>query len=305
MLTVKPDKMEETYHYPVMWGEIIEDLEVEKSKSIIDCTAGTGGHALKMLACAKDAFYIGIDKDADSLLKAYQRLGLFANRFVLFQDDYRNLGQICREMEVEKVDTVLLDLGMSSYQLLDPQRGFSFSRDGLLDMRFDKGSFLTAADLVNNLSERELLEIFRKFGEERYARRIVYSLARQRRETPILTTSELSKIIERSVPPKCRFGRIHPATRVFQALRIAVNRELDSLSQALPKAVSRLAKGGRIGVISFHSLEDRIVKHSFRKFASEGLLKIITKKPKLPTEIEKKVNPASRSAKLRIGEKIV
>ncbi len=305
MLAVKDlNKMKESCHYPVMWGEVVDGLQIESRKCIIDCTAGLGGHAYKMLDMAQEAFYVGIDKDAYSLKETYTRLSPFLNRFVLLQDDFRNLDQVCQEMRIETADAFFFDLGLSSYQLSSSQRGFSFLQEGSLDMRFDQSSFVTASDLINNLSERELVNIFQNFGEERYSKRIAYALTKQRKISPILTTLQLARIIERSVPPKSRFGRIHPATRVFQALRIAVNRELESLREAIPKAVSLLEAGGRIAVISFHSLEDRIIKHTFKKLASQNLLKIITKKPKVPTEIEKKVNRASRSAKLRIAEKI-
>ncbi|MCF7873898.1 MAG: 16S rRNA (cytosine(1402)-N(4))-methyltransferase RsmH [Candidatus Omnitrophica bacterium] len=297
--------MTKIYHYPVMWQETLDSLQLSKREVIIDCTTGLGSHAYKMIqASQKNSFYIGIDKDSQSLKEAYWKLKPFEGRFVLLQEDFMHLDKVCHEFNIEKADIFFFDLGISTYQLANPQRGFSFLGEGALDMRINKDNFLTAFDLVNNLSEPELINIFKKFGEERYSRRIAHALVTYRRQKSIATTTQLAEIIEKSVPVKARFGRIHPATRVFQALRIAVNRELESLKIALPKAINFLKKGGRIGVISFHSLEDRIVKHTFKDFASRNLLKIITKKPKRPTEKEKKINPASRSAKLRIAEKI-
>ncbi|MCF7869540.1 MAG: 16S rRNA (cytosine(1402)-N(4))-methyltransferase RsmH [Candidatus Omnitrophica bacterium] len=297
--------MEKVYHYPVMWQEVIDSLKLIDREVIIDCTAGLGSHAYKMIqASEKNSFLIGLDKDSQSLKEAYWKLKPFEGRFVLLQEDFINLDKVCQEFDIKKADVFFFDLGISTYQLTNPQRGFSFLSEGALDMRINKDNFLTAFDLVNNLSERELVKIFKKFGEERYSRRIAHAAVTHRQKSLISTTTQLAEIIEKSVPVKSRFGRIHPATRVFQALRIAVNRELEALKIALPKAINLLKKGGRIGVISFHSLEDRIVKHTFKNFASQNLLKIITKKPKRPTEEEKRINSASRSAKLRIAEKI-
>jgi 16S rRNA (cytosine1402-N4)-methyltransferase len=306
MIVAKPlDKMKKIYHYPVMWQEAIDGLKLMDREVIIDCTTGLGSHAYKMIqASKKNAFLMGLDKDSQSLKEAYWKLKPFEGRFVLLQEDFINLDEACQEFDIKKADIFFFDLGISTYQLTNSQRGFSFLGEGALDMRINKDSFLTAFDLVNNLSEQELVEIFKKFGEERYSRQIAHAVVTHRRESSVSTTIQLAEIIEKSVPPKARFKRIHPATRVFQALRIAVNRELEALKIALPKAINLLKKGGRIGVISFHSLEDRIVKHTFKNFASQNLLKIITKKPKRPTEEEKRINPASRSAKLRIAEKI-
>jgi 16S rRNA (cytosine1402-N4)-methyltransferase len=305
VVTESLDKMEKVYHYPVMWQEVIDNLKLVEREVIIDCTTGLGSHAYKMIqASKKNSFFIGLDKDSQSLKEAYWKLKPFEGRFVLLQEDFINLDKACQEFNIKKADIFFFDLGISTYQLTNPQRGFSFLGEGDLDMRINKDNRLTAFDLVNNLSERELVEIFKKFGEERYSRRIAHAVVTHRQESSVFTTTQLAEIIEKSVPVKARFARIHPATRVFQALRIAVNRELEALKIALPKAINLLKKGGRIGVISFHSLEDRIVKHTFKNFASQNLLKIITKKPQRPTEEEKRINPASRSAKLRIAEKI-
>jgi 16S rRNA (cytosine1402-N4)-methyltransferase len=288
-----------------MYKEVLELLEVKDKRVVVDCTIGIGSHASKILAAMREnGFLIGIDRDDESLEVARQRLSNFEGRFSLFKADFSDLDKILQESNIEGVDAFLFDLGISTYQLSDSNRGFSFLKEGPLDMRMDQNSFLSAYDLINNLSEIELGNIFKKFGEERYYRRIAHSLVEERRREPIYTTTQLAQIIMRSVPPKKQYDRIHPATRIFQSLRIAVNRELESLESGLGKAISFLNQGGKIGVISFHSLEDRIVKHMFREYAHQGQLKIITKKPLVPSDSERLENFASRSAKLRVAEKI-
>jgi len=299
-------EMVDIYHYPVLYREVLKFLLPTKNKrTLVDCTIGVGSHSFELLkATESNVFLVGIDKDQDSLDIAGQKLQDFSGRFNLVKDNFLNLDSILSNLKIKEVDVFLFDLGISSYQLNDSQRGFSFLREGPLDMRMDKNSFLSAYDFVNNLSEMELENIFRKFGEERYSRKIAHSLVEARKEEPIMTTAQLSQIIMQAVPFRNQYHRIHPATRVFQSLRIAVNRELESLKTGLIKAISFLAKGGRIGVISFHSLEDRIVKHTFREYASRSMLKIITKTPLVATDLEKKENSRSRSAKLRIAERI-
>lgn len=298
-------KMVEKYHYPVMYREVLELLEIKNKKIVMDCTTGIGSHAYKFLeVMGTGAHLIGIDRDHDSLDVATQRLQSFEGRFTLIKENFINLDKTLNNLGIKSIDAFLFDLGISTYQLSNPKRGFSFQKDGPLDMRMDDDSFLSAYDLVNNLSEIELGNIFRKFGEERYCRRIARSLVEARRAEPISSTTQLAKIISDSVPLKARYQRIHPATRVFQSLRIAVNRELEILGPAISKAIPFLNKGGRIGVISFHSLEDRIVKHTFKEFSTQGILKIITKKPLLPADSETEENKPSRSAKLRVAEKI-
>ncbi len=300
-----PMMMKEAYHYPVMYREVLRFLEIETKRIVVDCTVGIGSHALGLLeSAAEDAFLIGIDRDQDSLDLAKARLEPFRGRFILIKDNFANLDRILGKLDIEGVDALLFDLGISTYQLGNPARGFSFLKEGPLDMRMDKDSFLSAYDLVNNLSEIELGNIFKKFGEERYSRRVAHSLVESRKNEPISTTVQLADLIIRCIPGEARWGRIHPATRIFQALRIAVNRELEALRTALVQAISHLKSGGRIGVISFHSLEDRIVKHTYKDYFSKGILKIVTKKPLTPTEEEKNENPPSRSAKLRVAEKI-
>ena len=300
-----PMMMKEAYHYPVMYREVLRFLEIETKRIVVDCTIGIGSHAWRLLeSAAEDAFLIGIDRDQDSLDLAKARLEPLGGRFILIKDNFANLDRILGKLNIEGVDALLFDLGISTYQLGNPARGFSFLKEGPLDMRMDKDSFLSAYDLVNNLSEIELGNIFKKFGEERYSRRVAHSLVESRKNEPISTTVQLADLIIRCIPGEARWGRIHPATRIFQALRIAVNRELEALRTALVQAISHLKSGGRIGVISFHSLEDRIVKHTYKDYFSKGILKIVTKKPLTPTEEEKNENPPSRSAKLRVAEKI-
>jgi len=297
--------MKNAYHYPVMYREVLELLDVEKRKVVVDCTAGVGSHSYKLLeAMDKEGFLIGVDRDWSSLNVAKARLEPFSGRFSLVRDNFANLDKILSDLSIEGVDAFLFDLGISTYQLSDSTRGFSFLKEGPLDMRMDKDSFLSAYDLVNNLSETELGNIFKKFGEERYSRRVACFLVEARKNKPISTTSQLRDLITQAIPGKARAGRIHPATRIFQALRIAVNRELEAIETALSCAVSHLRSGGRIGVISFHSLEDRIVKHLYKDYSVNGILKIINKKPLIPAEEEREENRPSRSAKLRVAEKI-
>ncbi len=299
------ETMKDAYHCPVMYREVIELLDLGKKKVVVDCTTGVGSHACKLLeAMDKGSFLLCIDRDQESLDIAKARLEPFQGRFTLVRDNFANLDKVLSDLDIEEVDAFLFDLGISTYQLGEPARGFSFLKEGPLDMRMDKDSFLSAYDLVNNLSEVELESIFKKFGEERYSRRVAHFLVEVRKDKPISTTTQLAELIIRCIPGKARGGRIHPATRIFQALRIAVNRELEAVEASLVQAISRLRAGGRIGVISFHSLEDRIVKHLYKKCSSKDILKIITKKPFIPTEEERNENPPSRSAKLRVAEKI-
>ena len=303
---IPPTTMKEAYHYPVMYREVLKLLDLKKTKGVVvDCTVGIGSHAFRLLeSMADDAFLIGIDRDQDSLDLAKVRLAPFEGRFTLIKNNFANLDRILGELGIEEIDALLFDLGISTYQLRNSARGFSFLKEGPLDMRMDKDSFLSAYDLVNNLSEVELENIFKKFGEEHYSRRIAHFLVESRKNEQISTTVQLARMIMNCIPGKARLGRIHPATRIFQALRIVVNRELEALKPALIQAISHLKTGGRVGVISFHSLEDRIVKHTYKDCFSKGILKIITKKPLTPTEEERDENPPSSSAKLRVAEKI-
>ncbi|MCX5713743.1 MAG: 16S rRNA (cytosine(1402)-N(4))-methyltransferase RsmH, partial [Candidatus Omnitrophica bacterium] len=292
-------------HTPVMLGEILEYLDLAPGKTIVDATVGTAGHAVEVLKkITPGGRLIGIDRDEDALAIARSRLEAFSDSFSLCYGSFSDIDIILKKCGISKVNGILFDLGVSSLQLDNPQRGFSFNKEGPLDMRMDKNSYISAYDLMNNLNEQEISAILWNFGQERWHRRIARLLVREREKQPIVTTSQLSDIISRAIPYKYKHQRIHPATRTFQAVRIAVNRELESLESAITKSVDLLKKGGRICVISFHSLEDRIVKWRFREFAAKGLLHIVTPKPLVPSWQEEKENPSSRSSKLRVAERL-
>ncbi|MEI8349714.1 MAG: 16S rRNA (cytosine(1402)-N(4))-methyltransferase RsmH [Candidatus Omnitrophota bacterium] len=296
--------MNETHHYPVMSEEVVRLLDLSCKKIIVDCTLGLASHSLHFFdALPSDAHLIGIDRDEASLMLAADRLKNFEGRFTLVRGDFANLDIILAQLKIAHVDAFFFDLGLSTYQLSDAERGFSLFKEGPLDMRMDKRSFVSAYDLVNNLSEDELENIFRKFGQERYSKRISRALLEVRKREPIATTAQLRDIVVHSVPASSFKYKIHPATRIFQALRIAVNRELEVLGAGIEKAIGLLSKNGRIAVISFHSLEDRIVKHTLRRYSKEDILTLVTKKPLTPGTTEIGQNPASRSAKLRVAEK--
>ncbi|HIO41648.1 MAG TPA: 16S rRNA (cytosine(1402)-N(4))-methyltransferase RsmH [Aquifex sp.] len=290
-------------HFPVLLEETVNLLSREGEAVYVDATIGLGGHSYELLRRNPKAYLIGIDKDPNALEVAERRLKEFEGRFSLYQADYRDIDEVLKAEGVEAVDGILMDLGVSMLQLKTPERGFSFMEEAPLDMRMDPRQRLTAYDVVNRYSERELARIIREFGEERFAPRIARAIVQYRRKKPIETTRELAEIVERAVP-KGFYRRIHPATKTFQAIRIEVNRELEHLKEALLKIPNLLKVGGRVAVISFHSLEDRIVKHTLRHFEKEGLLKVLTKKPITPSEEEIRKNPPSRSAKLRAAERV-
>lgn len=293
-------------HTPVLGHEVQYWLISERSATILDCTVGYGGHAELILESSKTGTkVIGLDRDSKAIDFSRQRLIRFGERIVLRQGNYRDLKSLLAEAGVSTVDGVLFDFGVSSPQLDDVSRGFSFQREGPLDMRMDQTVGRTAADLVNSSPEHELADMIFQYGEERYARRIARAIVQERQRCPLKTTGDLVSLIARSVPASYRHGRIHCATRTFQALRIAVNHELDFLESSLRDATDVLTSGGRICAISFHSLEDRIVKHTFRSLSQgpEAILSILTKKPVLPSQAECEANPRSRSAKLRVAER--
>ena len=299
--------VDEKFHTPVMLLEVLDHLNLRPGQIIIDATLGTAGHSLKILeGIIPGGRLIGIDRDAESLAVARERLGDFKRHCELIQGNFIELENILKELKIKKVDGILFDLGISSFQLEDPSRGFSFQNEGPLDMRLDRNSYISAYDLVNNLNQEEISALLWNFGQERWHNRIARLLVNERERNPIATTYQLSNVVIKAIPSKYRYKyqRIHPATRTFQAVRIAVNRELEALEKALGQAINLLAGSGRICVISFHSLEDRIAKWTFRKNAASGLLKIITPKPLVPREDEIKENPASRSSKLRVAERI-
>lgn len=249
---------------------------------------------------------MGLDRDDEALAACRERLARFGERVVLIKGLFVDLPRHLQRAGFSNVDGVLLDLGVSSRQLDDPKRGFSFQSDGPLDMRMDQSSGQTAADLVNGLSETELADVIYQYGEERFSRRIARAIVQARTIRPLQTTQELVQVIRGAVPSAYRNGRIHCATRTFQALRIAVNREIETLEPALRGAAGVLRPGGRLAVISFHSLEDRIVKHTFRALSQgeDASLAVLTKKPQRPNEDECRANPRARSAKLRVAERI-
>lgn len=287
-------------HIPVLLNEVLAYLKPMPKEHFIDGTVGQGGHAKVILQkILPGGRLLGIDRDAGSLQVAREQLETISDQFVLVQDSYANITSQSYANGFSKVDGILLDLGFSSAQIEEPDRGFSFQLGGPLDMRYDKRQELTAAKIINNYSEDELAKIFRQFGEERNARQIAKAIIDQRRQEAILTTGQLAKLVASVIPRK---GKIHPATRVFQALRIDVNSELEELEKALPQMVDLLKPDGRLAVISFHSLEDRIVKQFFR--AQDGkTLTVLTKRVVKPTKEEIKINPRARSAKLRVAQR--
>jgi len=304
----------EPIHTPVLYQEVLTGLQPKPSGRYIDCTVGGGGHARGILELSSpDGQLLGIDMDPSAIEMATKRLQGYAPRFTLANANFANLREIVQRHGFYPVDGILFDLGVSSFQLEQDERGFSFQREGPLDMRFDPEGEWKAADLVNGLPEEQLAEILLRYGEERQARRIARAIVAHR---PLATTRELAEVVRKAVS---RRGRIHPATKTFQALRIAVNDELESLAEALPQAVEVLAPKGRLAVISFHSLEDRIVKRFFRDEARgcicppgtpvclcgrKPTLEIVTKRPIRPSAEEVEANPRSRSARLRVASRI-
>ncbi|PLV56974.1 16S rRNA (cytosine(1402)-N(4))-methyltransferase RsmH [Thermotoga sp. SG1] len=287
------------YHIPVMVREVIEYLKPEDEKIILDCTVGEGGHARAILESCPGCRLIGIDVDSEVLQIAERKLEDFSDRVSLFKASYRDVDFLLKTLEIEKVDGILLDLGVSTYQLKGENRGFTFEREEPLDMRMDLESEITAQKVLNELSEEELARIIFEYGEEkRYARKIARKIVENR---PLNTTLDLVKAVSEALPSyEIRRRKRHFATRTFQAIRIYVNRELENLREFLLNKAEKLLKfGGRIVVISFHSLEDRIVKEAFR---NSRKLRILTEKPVRPSEEEVRENPRSRSARLRAAE---
>ncbi|MBD0345261.1 MAG: 16S rRNA (cytosine(1402)-N(4))-methyltransferase RsmH [Coleofasciculus sp. Co-bin14] len=280
-------------HVPVLSQELIEGLNVHPDGHYLDATVGGGGHSQLILEAAPDVRVTAIDRDIDAIAAAKAKLEHYGDRISFWQGNFADYEPLTLQF-----DGIIADLGVSSAQFDIPERGFSFRHPADLDMRMDRGQSLTAADVINSWDERQLADAFYKYGEERLSRQIARRIVEQR---PFQTTTELAEAIAHSVPRKYRYGRIHPATRVFQALRIVVNQELSSLETFLNKAPHWLKEGGRIGIISFHSLEDRLVKHNLR---NSPLLRVLTKKPVIPQEKELEENVRARSAKLRLAERI-
>jgi 16S rRNA (cytosine1402-N4)-methyltransferase len=280
------------FHIPVLGKDVVEGLAIHTGGHYLDATVGGGGHSRLILQAASGVQVTAIDQDEQAIAAAQQTLSNFANQIQFWCGNFADY-----QPGVEQFDGIVADLGVSSAQFDIPQRGFSFRHTAPLDMRMNQHQELTAADVINTWEEAKLAEIFYTYGEERLSRRIARRITEQR---PFQTTTELADAIAHSVPTKYRYGRIHPATRVFQALRIVVNQELNVLETFLQKAPQWLKPGGRIAIISFHSLEDRLVKHAFKQSPE---LTVLTKKPIVPQEEEIKQNPRSRSAKLRIAER--
>jgi len=295
--------IQEPWHQPVMAEEVLQHLRPRPGGIVVDGTVGTGGHSLWILPkLLPDGRLIALDRDPQALRLAQQRLREFAPLVTFVHEDYRRLPAVLERLGIPRVDGLVLDLGMSSLQVDRPERGFSFSAEGPLDMRMNPDDETTAATLVNRLSLRELTDLFVRFGEERFAGRIARRIVEARRRQPLSTTAELAGLVRAAVPPPARHGRIHPATRVFQALRIAVNDELGALEDLLAALPIRLAPGGRAVILSYHSLEDRLVKRAFAAGAREGHWIALTKKPVTPSSDERLRNPRGRSAKLRAVE---
>jgi 16S rRNA (cytosine1402-N4)-methyltransferase len=290
-------------HIPVMPAEVLNFLRPNGGGLFVDCTVGLGGHARLILEAGASRL-LGLDRDRDALAIAHTNLAQWRDRVELVHADYRALDDVLSARRIDRVDGMLADLGVSSLQFDAAGRGFSFQRDEPLDMRMDQSAGDTAADLVARSTERELADAIFQYGEERFSRRIARALVRERSETPIVSTGRLAAIVRRAIPRRGHV-RIDPATRTFQALRIWVNRELDGLDRFLEAAVNRLRIGARLAVITFHSLEDRIVKHTLRAIDQRsGAVKVLTKKPVIPGDDEVQRNPRARSAKLRAAEKV-
>jgi 16S rRNA (cytosine1402-N4)-methyltransferase len=303
-------------HEPVLLDEVIKLLRPNKDGIYLDCTVGGGGHAEAILRTGGlSTRLIGVDRDSEAFKRSRERLKPFGGRVELHNDSFENLVGL---LAGRKMDGILMDLGVSSFMLDDPSRGFSFGADGPLDMRMDRSDPLTAAEIINSYPEKELSRIFKKYGEEKFASRIARAVIKQRGLKPISNTLELAELVKSAIP-KGKFSRIHPATKVFMALRIAVNRELENLESAVNSAVEHLVTGGRLVVISFHSLEDRIVKRALSALAKgcvcppampicvcgkKPAVERLFKKPIIAAEEETARNPRSRSAKLRAAQRL-
>lgn len=306
--------MANPFHIPVLTKEILNYLNLKKGGVYIDCTLGGGGHSKAILEkIYPHGLLIGIDQDIEAIETAKEELKSYIDKVKLVKGNFKNLEEILSDLKTETVSGIIFDLGVSFHQLKAKERGFSFKEDSHLDMRMDLTQKFNADILINSYSEKDLAEIFEKYGEERFSKRIARLIVIERKKKTITTTKQLADLVIRSLPrtKKRHTWRIHPATRVFQAIRIEVNQELKALEKGLNQAIRVLEDKGRICVISYHSLEDRIVKHLFKEAEREGKeqknygLKIVTKKPIKPSLEEVRDNPKARSAKLRVAEKIM
>ncbi len=303
--------MEYKSHYSVLYRECLENLlSVDGHESgfkyIFDGTFGGGGHSLGLLEASENIFLLATDQDPEAFENGSKKLEIYKDRSRLYHTNFSEFPNLFpKDFPTEKLSGALLDLGVSSHHFDSPERGFSLRFDGPLDMRMASHNekLETAAEIVNTYSEEDIADIIFQFGEERYSRRIAKEIIEQRNQEPINTTKQLENIVFHCYPKRERFGKTHPATRTFQALRIFVNKELEVLKSTIDRLVQLLCPGGRLCIISFHSLEDRIVKHEFKRLKAEGVGNVLTKKPILPQEDELRENPRSRSAKLRIFER--
>ncbi len=291
-------------HVPVMSAEVVRALDPGRGGLFVDCTLGLGGHAAAVLEAGARRL-IGIDRDTEALAVARERLARWSGQVELVHADYREIGRVLDERGIGVVDGILADLGVSSLQFDGEGRGFSFQRDEPLDMRMDRSAGPTAADLIADMREEDLADLIYRFGEERFSRRIARAIVDARRAGPVATTGALAALVRRAVPRK-GYSPIHPATRTFQALRIAVNGELEGLDQFVDQACRRLAPGGRLVVIAFHSLEDRVVKHTLRRLAADeaSSFRLLSRRAVQSSDEEVAANPRSRSAKLRAVERV-
>ena len=290
-------------HVSVLTAEVLQHLRPEQGGLFVDCTIGLGGHSRALLEAGARRV-IGLDRDLDALARARETLAPWGDRVELVHADYRAIDEVLDRRQIAQIDGALADLGVSSLQFDAPGRGFSFQRDEPLDMRMDRSGGDSAADLVARSTERDLADAIFQYGEERFSRRVARAIVEARHDAPVVTTGRLASIVRRAIPRRGRM-RIDPATRTFQALRIWVNRELDGLDRFVEAAARRLRAGARLVVIAFHSLEDRIVKHTLRALQQrDALVQVLTKKPIVPRDEEVERNPRARSAKLRVAERI-
>ena len=292
-------------HIPVLQNEVLKYLDPKPNQNFIDATIGEGGHAISILErTSPNGKLLGIDWSPEIIENCKLKIQNVKKRITLVCDNFVNLKEIVKRERFLAVSGILFDLGMSSWHLEESGRGFSFLKNEPLDMRYSPQNPLTAEKIVNFWSEPDIEKILKEFGEEKFAKKIAQNLVEERKSVPIKTTFQLVKIIKKAVPLRYQRQRLHCATRTFQAIRIATNKELDNLEKVLPQTIEILPAGGKLIVISFHSLEDRIVKNFFREKAKENILKIVTKKPVGPSPKETKINPRSRSSKLRAAVKI-
>ena len=306
-------------HYSVMLSETVDALNVTDGGIYADGTLGGGGHSFEILSRGKNIRLIGIDQDKDALSAASKRLAEFGDRVTYVNSNFKNISNVLDEIGIDEIDGMVLDLGVSSYQLDNEERGFSYMKSAPLDMRMNQNSAFSAYNVVNEYSETQLTDIFYRYGEENWSKRVAQFICERRKDAPIETTGELSEIIKAAIPRGARKDELHPEKRIFQAIRIEVNGELEILKDAVCDIIKRLKKGGRLSVITFHSLEDRIIKQVFSDLAKgctcppnfpvcvcgkKPEIKIITRKPILPSGDELSENSRSKSAKLRVAEKI-